>query len=67
MAESHPVRFHLYPQSWTSLGDGPFVQMPLAEVTISGSVIACLVCGSVVVPGLIDVHERLHQRSGDVR
>lgn len=59
MAESHPVKIHFYPPSWTAVG-GRFVQIPLAEITLNGSVIACVDCGAVVVLELLDAHERSH-------
>lgn len=59
MPESHPIKVHFYPPSWTAVG-GRFVQIPLAEITLDGSVLVCMECGVVVVPELLGAHERSH-------
>lgn len=56
------VKIHMYPPGWDAMG-GPWLAVPLDDITISGKVVACAECGSVVVPHLMDVHERHHSRT----
>jgi hypothetical protein len=63
---SGPIKIHIYPHGWDLMG-GPWLAVPLKDLTISGKVIACLDCGSVVVPDLMDVHKRRHDRERAAR
>ncbi|MCP9947212.1 hypothetical protein [Actinomadura madurae] len=53
----HPIRITWFPPGWDHMG-GPWIAVPLAELTIAGKVIACLECGAVVVPQLREAHEK---------
>lgn len=61
MPESNAIKIHMYPPGWDLMG-GPWMAVPLPDIAISGKVIACVVCGSVVVPEFMDVHQRRHER-----
>lgn len=56
-APGHPIILHFFPNGWDLMG-GQWVAVPLADLTVVGKVIACLNCGSVVLPKLMDPHEK---------
>lgn len=52
-----PIILHFLPDGWDLIGR-QWVAVPLADLTISGKVTACLECGSVVLPKLMGAHEK---------
>lgn len=59
---SGPIKIHMLPGSAQPMGDVPFVSVPLSDIAIEGLVIVCVECGSVVMPQLMDVHQKHHAR-----
>jgi hypothetical protein len=55
--EPAQIKIHMLPPGF-DLAGGRWAAVPLDVLAISGKVLACLNCGSVVAPDLMDVHER---------